>query len=102
MSDLNAKIVPDDEPHRSADTSKHRLMSREQYEEFDRTGELTDEWVNAGWHFCLELDPFIGSGTTAAVAQKCGCKFVGCELNATYLDLAAKRFRQRGLPFDVA
>jgi DNA modification methylase len=50
----------------------------------------------------LVLDPFIGSGTTAAVAQKCGCKFVGCELNATYLDLAAKRFRQRGLPFDVA
>jgi len=50
----------------------------------------------------LVLDPFIGSGTTAAVAQKCGCKFVGCELNAKYLDLAAKRFRQRGLPFDVA
>jgi len=49
----------------------------------------------------LVLDPFIGSGTTAAVAQKCGCKFVGCELNAKYLDLAAKRFRQRGLPFDV-
>lgn len=65
--------------------------------------ELIEPCIRAG---CPEgglvLDPFIGSGTTAAVAQKCGCKFVGCELNATYLDLAAKRFRQRGLPFDVA
>lgn len=50
----------------------------------------------------LVLDPFIGSGTTAAVAKKWGCNFVGCELNEKYLDLAAKRLRQRCLPFDVA
>lgn len=43
------------------------------------------------------LDPFLGSGTTAAVAQRNGCKFVGCELNPEYIELATKRFRQRSL-----
>ena len=32
------------------------------------------------------LDPFIGSGTTAIVAHKHDCKFIGIELNQTYLD----------------
>jgi len=41
------------------------------------------------------LDPFTGSGTTAEVAQKNGCKFVGCELNPEYIELIKKRFSQR-------
>ena len=43
------------------------------------------------------LDPFLGSGTTAAVAQKFGRKCIGIELNEEYCELAAKRFRQRTL-----
>jgi hypothetical protein len=43
------------------------------------------------------LDPFTGSGTTAEVAQKNGCKFVGCELNPEYIELIKKRFAQRNL-----
>jgi len=43
------------------------------------------------------LDPFLGSGTTGAVAQKNGCKFVGIELNEDYLQLAIKRFTQKVL-----
>ena len=43
------------------------------------------------------LDPFIGSGTTAAVAVENGCKFVGFELNEDYLKLAKRRFIQRKL-----
>ena len=46
---------------------------------------------------CVVLDPFTGSGTTAEVARKNGCHFVGCELNPEYLKLAADRFKQRSL-----
>lgn len=37
------------------------------------------------------LDPFLGSGTTAAVALKHGRKAVGLELNPEYVDLAVQR-----------
>ena len=43
------------------------------------------------------LDPFLGSGTTAEVARRHGCRCVGIELNAEYATMAAKRFRQRRL-----
>ncbi len=43
---------------------------------------------------CTVLDPFLGSGTTAAVAQRLGCRCVGIELNEAYCRLAADRFRQ--------
>lgn len=32
----------------------------------------------------IVLDPFMGSGTTARVAQSLGRQFIGCELNPTY------------------
>ena len=37
------------------------------------------------------LDPFMGSGTTACVAIKNGRRWVGCELNQEYIDIAEKR-----------
>jgi len=37
------------------------------------------------------LDPFIGSGTTAVVAQERGLDWVGIDVSKTYLDMAAKR-----------
>lgn len=37
------------------------------------------------------LDPFLGSGTTALVAQRNGRNWIGCELNPTYADMALKR-----------
>ena len=37
------------------------------------------------------LDPFIGSGTTALVAQNLKRNAVGVELNAAYIEIAAKR-----------
>ena len=45
------------------------------------------------------LDPFMGSGTTAEVARKHGCACIGIELNAEYIDLAAKRLQQNVLEF---
>ena len=44
------------------------------------------------------LDPFVGSGTTLAVAQRLGRKAIGADLSAEYLDLAAKRIGRVSLP----
>ncbi|CAN7739318.1 DNA-methyltransferase [Duganella sp. LjRoot269] len=40
------------------------------------------------------LDPFMGSGTTAAVAIEHGRRFIGCELNCSYLPLQEKRISE--------
>ncbi|MCK9578743.1 site-specific DNA-methyltransferase [bacterium] len=37
------------------------------------------------------LDPFIGSGTTALVAQRLGKNFIGIELNKKYCEIAEER-----------
>ena len=46
----------------------------------------------------LILDPFTGSGTTGAVALGLGRRFVGCELNPDYIELAHKRITGAALP----
>jgi len=48
----------------------------------------------------LVLDPFVGSGTVVAVAQRLGRRGVGVDLS--YQDLAKKRTAQRGLIFKEA
>ncbi len=40
------------------------------------------------------LDPFMGSGTTAAVALQHGRQYLGCELNAEYGALQAERINE--------
>jgi DNA modification methylase len=45
----------------------------------------------------IVLDPFMGSGTTAQVAQNLGRKYLGCELNLDYKDLQDKRLSQTSL-----
>ena len=45
----------------------------------------------------LVYDPFMGSGTTAAVAQDAGRRAMGSELNPEYCKLIAERFVQRRL-----
>lgn len=39
------------------------------------------------------LDPFLGSGTTAAVAERHGRKWVGAEVDDAYLTMAAERLQ---------
>ena len=46
------------------------------------------------------LDPFMGSGTTAQVAQDLGRGYLGCELNPAYKTLQDKRLRQMALTLD--
>lgn len=45
----------------------------------------------------IVLDPFLGSGTTAQVAQSLGRSWVGCELNRDYEELQRERIGQLGL-----
>ena len=46
---------------------------------------------------CRVLDPFAGSGTTVAVAERLGRVGIGVELKPTYLELARRRTIQAGL-----
>lgn len=48
----------------------------------------------------IVLDPFMGSGTTAQVAQKLGRQYIGCELNQEYKSLQNKRLAQQSLIFE--
>ena len=45
----------------------------------------------------IVLDPFMGSGTTAQVAQNLGRQYIGCELNTDYKLLQDKRVAQQAL-----
>lgn len=45
----------------------------------------------------IVFDPFMGSGTTAQVAQQLGRKYLGCELNLDYKPLQDKRVAQQAL-----
>jgi DNA modification methylase len=45
----------------------------------------------------IVLDPFMGSGTTAQVAQNLGRKYLGCELNTEYEILQRERLKQQTL-----
>jgi DNA modification methylase len=47
-------------------------------------------------------DPFMGSGTTALVARHHGRHAIGCELNASYLDICRTRLQQLSLLGEVS
>jgi len=62
--------------------------------------ELSDCGCNAGFHQGIVLDPFIGSGTTAAVAKSLGRNYIGIELNPDYLDLIKNRVNETIRPLE--
>lgn len=45
-------------------------------------------------------DPFMGTGTTAVCAIKNGKKYIGCELNDFYIDLATTRIQESTYKID--
>lgn len=47
-----------------------------------------------GWRPGIVLDPFMGAGTVALVAERYGRDWLGIELNPAYAELAAERLRQ--------
>ena len=51
----------------------------------------------------IVLDPFMGSGTTAAVAIQHGRQYIGCEINPEYQPLQQSRLDELAMPlFDAA
>ena len=62
----------------------------------------TDCGCNAGWEAGIVLDPFMGSGTTAVVAENLNRRWIGIEINPQYCEMAKQRIlretRQRRLP----
>lgn len=46
---------------------------------------------------CVVLDPFVGSGTTAAVAKYLGRRYIGIDLKEEYLDISKNRLKQETL-----
>ena len=42
----------------------------------------------------IALDPFLGSGTTAIVAEKLDRRWIGIELNQDYCDIAVERIKR--------
>jgi DNA modification methylase len=48
----------------------------------------------------IVLDPFMGSGTTAQVAQHLGRQYMGCELNLDYKKLQDQRLAQKSFVFE--
>jgi len=60
--------------------------------------ELIEPCVMAGSRVGdIVLDPFFGSGTTGAVAQKLGRQYIGCELNQSYEQLQKDRLQQTAM-----
>ncbi len=49
----------------------------------------------------IVLDPFLGSGTTAAMAKKLGRKYIGFDISQEYCDLAKERLRSINSPLDI-
>jgi DNA modification methylase len=47
---------------------------------------------------CVVLDPFAGSGTTGVVAERLGRRFIGCELNPEYAEMAVRRIEAARRP----
>ncbi|OUL37316.1 restriction endonuclease subunit M [Nostoc sp. T09] len=41
----------------------------------------------------IVIDPFLGSGTTAVTAEQLGRRWLGCEINYEYLELAIQRIK---------
>jgi site-specific DNA-methyltransferase (adenine-specific) len=62
-------------------TEKPASLMREMVALFSSPGELI-------------LDPFMGSGTTGVAALQLGRRFIGCELNPVYFEVAVARMRQ--------
>ena len=49
----------------------------------------------------IVLDPFMGSGTTAAMALRLGRQYLGCELNEDYKPLQEERIAKESRPLDL-
>jgi len=62
----------------------------------------TDCGCNASFESGVVLDPFMGSGTTLAVAKRLGRKGIGIDISPDYCNLAVKRLQGIPLPMELS
>ena len=67
------------------------VNGREKLHQAGKPIELIEELLRIAPQEALVLDPFMGSGTTAAACLKTGRHFLGFELSAEYYEIARKR-----------
>lgn len=62
---------------------------------------VTDHLISWSSRGDTVLDPFMGSGTTGAIAKQLDRKFIGIELDPNYFDIAKTRIANTPSPIDV-
>ena len=88
--------VPDKANRRDVWTVNPEPFSEAHFATFPRR--LIEPCIAAGSRVGdLVLDPFMGSGTTAMVAQDLGRKWLGCELNPEYAKMIHRRTAQMAM-----
>jgi site-specific DNA-methyltransferase (cytosine-N4-specific) len=96
--DAAMAVMPDSRNKRSVWTVATEAFSEAHFATFPR--KLIEPCILAGAPpGGIVLDPFMGSGTTAQVAEHLGRQWVGCELQRDYLPMQAQRLAQRALTF---
>jgi site-specific DNA-methyltransferase (cytosine-N4-specific) len=94
--DAATAIMPDERNKRSVWTVPTQPYSGAHFATFPPA--LIEPCILAGSRpGDLVLDPFMGSGTTAQVAQQLGRQWIGCELNTEYAPLQQARTAQTAL-----
>lgn len=99
--DTAMAIMPEKRNKRSVWTIPTESYSEAHFATFPRA--LVEPCILAGSRLGdIVFDPFLGSGTTAQVAQHLGRNWIGCELNPDYVELQRDRTRQGGLMLGAA
>jgi len=99
--DAAMAIMPDKRNRRSVWTIPTESYSGAHFATFPRA--LVEPCILAGSRAGdIVFDPFMGSGTTAQVAQHLGRHWIGCELNPEYVKLQGNRTRQPSLMLGAA
>lgn len=57
----------------------------------DQLEHIIQQWARPR---CTVLDPFMGSGTTGVACVRTGRRFIGCEIDPAYFDIAERRIRE--------
>ncbi len=94
--DSSLAIMPDKRNRRSVWTIPTESYSGAHFATFPQA--LVEPCVLAGSRVGdIVFDPFMGSGTVAQVAQRLGRRWLGAELNPSYINLQSERTLQLGL-----
>lgn len=93
-------IMPDKRNKRSVWTIAAESYADAHFATFPR--KLVEPCILAGSRpGDIVLDPFMGSGTTAQVAEHLGRQWIGCEINESYKAFQDDRLRQQHLALDT-